>query len=143
MIYPTPKSGRDWLFWYCLVIIPPLPTLEFWIVTHPEGLIYNSLQPCLNGESGFVAFQKELRPPQHSKPDTMEKMQFVYAELKGGISLSMLEDPLVAILSEGTVFMVTTLENSRKYNEDFYPVCAEAQEAYGIRVEDGRLYISN
>ena len=69
----------------------------------------------------------------------MEKIQFVYAELKGGISLSMLEDPLVAILSEGTVFMVTTLENSRKYDEEFYPVDAEAMKAYNITCREGRV----
>lgn len=69
----------------------------------------------------------------------MEKMQFVYAELKDGISFSMLEDPLVAILSEGTVFMVTTLENSRKYDEEFYPVDAEGMKAYSITYREGRV----
>lgn len=73
----------------------------------------------------------------------MKKVQLVYAEVMNGITEAMRNDPLVVIISDTGVFVVTTEENSVKYNEDFYPVDAEAKEAYGIRVEDGRLYISN
>ena len=69
----------------------------------------------------------------------MEKVQLVYAEVMNGVTLDMLGDPLVAIISDTGVFMVTTEENSKKYDEDFYPVSAEAREAYGIRMENGRV----
>lgn len=65
----------------------------------------------------------------------MEKVQLVYAEVMNGITTDMLEDPLVAIISDTGLFIVTTGENSLKYDEDFYPVCAEAKEVYGIRFE--------
>ena len=41
----------------------------------------------------------------------------------------MLEDPKVVIISDTGIFMVTTEENSKKYDQEFYPVCAEAMEA--------------
>lgn len=58
----------------------------------------------------------------------MEKVQLVYAEVMNGITLEMVGDPLVAIISDTGLFIVTTKENSVKYNEDFYPVCEEARE---------------
>lgn len=58
--------------------------------------------------------------------------KLVYAEVMNGITFSMMEDPLVRIISDTGVFIVTTLENSKKYALDFYPVCAEAMEAYGL-----------
>ncbi|MCR9171083.1 MAG: hypothetical protein NXI10_01215 [bacterium] len=67
----------------------------------------------------------------------MEKVQLVYAEVMNGVTLDMLGDPLVAIISDTGVFMVTTTENSVKYDEDFYPVSAEAKEAYKIYYIDG------
>ena len=60
----------------------------------------------------------------------MKKVQLVYAEVMSGITEAMRNDPLVAIISDTGVFMVTTAVNGLKYNEDFYPVCAEAIEAY-------------
>lgn len=60
----------------------------------------------------------------------MEKVQLVYAEVLKGISISMLEDPLVAIISDGSIFIVTTKENSWNYTEDFYPVDEEAKKIY-------------
>ena len=36
------------------------------------------------------------------------------------------------IVSDTGIFMVTTVENSKNYDEEFYPVGAEAMEAYGI-----------
>ena len=70
----------------------------------------------------------------------MKKFQFVYAEVMNGITESMRNDPLVAIISDTGVFMVTTEENSKKYDEEFYPVCAEAMEAYGIRFDNGVFF---
>lgn len=58
--------------------------------------------------------------------------QLVYAEVMNGITFSMMEDPLVQIISDTGVFLVTTLENSKQYPLDFYPVCTEAIEVYGI-----------
>jgi len=72
----------------------------------------------------------------------MEKLQLVYAEVMNGVTLDMLGDPLVAIISDTGLFMVTTEENSTKYDEDFSPVGAEAREAYGIRF-DGEYLTSN
>lgn len=66
----------------------------------------------------------------------MEQVQLVYAEVMNGITFTMLEDPKVVIISDTGIFMVTTEENSKKYNEEFYPVCAEAMEAYGIEIND-------
>lgn len=61
----------------------------------------------------------------------------VYAEVS--VTFQMLEDKLVVIISDTGVFMVTTEENSKNYNEEFYPVDAEGMEAYGIRFESGML----
>lgn len=72
----------------------------------------------------------------------MKKVQLVYAEVMNGISLDMLGDPLVAIISDTGVFIVTTNENSLKYNEDFYPVCEEAEKAYGVWFEGGVLTVN-
>ena len=66
----------------------------------------------------------------------MEKVQLVYAEIMNGVTTSMLEDKLVAIISDTGLFIVTTEENSLKYEGDFYPVCAEAVEVYNIRIEN-------
>lgn len=62
----------------------------------------------------------------------MKKVQLVYAEVMNGISEAMRNDPLVAIISDTGVFIVTTEENSQKYDEEFYPVSAEARNAYCI-----------
>lgn len=65
----------------------------------------------------------------------MEKVQLVYAEIMNGITLDMIGDKLVAIISDTGLFMVTTKENSLKYNEDFYPVGAEARKEYKLEVD--------
>lgn len=65
--------------------------------------------------------------------------QLVYSEVMNGISFSMLEDKLVQIISDGAVFLVTTIENSRQYSLDFYPVDSEGMKAYSLRIEKGRL----
>jgi len=57
--------------------------------------------------------------------------------------LEALGDPLVAIISDTGVFMVTTEENGRKYSKDFYSVDAKAREAYGIRFDNGTLKITD
>lgn len=64
----------------------------------------------------------------------------VYAEVS--LTFQMLEDKQVVIISDTGVFMVTTEENSKNYNEEFYPVDAEGREAYGIRFENDAL-VSN
>lgn len=65
----------------------------------------------------------------------MKKVQLVYAEVMNGITEAMRNDPLVAIISDTGVFIVTTLENSRMYALDFFPVCTEAIEAYRINFD--------
>lgn len=69
----------------------------------------------------------------------MEKVQLVYAEIMNDFTQTMREDPLVVIISDTGVFMVTTDENSKNCDEEFYPVDAEGREAYGISYEDGML----
>ncbi len=44
----------------------------------------------------------------------------------------MLEDLKVVIISDTGIFTITTEKNSKKYDEEFFPVCVEAIEAYGI-----------
>jgi hypothetical protein len=51
----------------------------------------------------------------------------------------MLEDKLVLLISDNAMFMVTTKENSKKYDEEFYPVTAEGIEGYNIEFRDGVL----
>ncbi len=70
----------------------------------------------------------------------MENLQLVYAEVMNGVTLDMLGDPLVVIISDTGVFMVTTQENSVKYNEEFYPVTEEGIEAYQIRIDKDGLF---
>lgn len=70
----------------------------------------------------------------------MEKVQLVYAELVGGISFAMLEDRQVLIISDNATFLVTTETNSHKYQEDFFPVTAEAAKDYNIQYREGRVY---
>lgn len=59
------------------------------------------------------------------------KTQLVYAEVDF-VTPTMQEDTLVQIISDNAVFLVTTEENSRQYPLDFYPVDAEAMEAYSL-----------
>ncbi len=67
------------------------------------------------------------------------KTQLVYTEILDFITSTMREDPLVQIVSETGVFIVTTAENSKQYPLDFYPVDADGKEAYGLRMENGKL----
>jgi len=109
--------------------------MEFWIVTHPEDLIYNCPCPCFGGEVWFFIISLRNEPPHFlciQKTSVMEKVQLVYAEIMDGVTMSMLEDKQVVIISDGALFIVTTEENSKKYEGEFYPVGAEAIEAYGI-----------
>jgi len=69
----------------------------------------------------------------------MENVQLVYAEIMNDITDAMREDPLLVIISDTGVFMVTTEENSKNYDEDFYPVGAEGRDAYGFYMESGVL----
>lgn len=64
----------------------------------------------------------------------MEQVQLVYAEVMNGITFSMLEDPQVVIISDNSVFIVTTKENSKNYDEVFYPVDEEGIEAYDLLI---------
>ncbi|TSJ42266.1 hypothetical protein [Fluviicola chungangensis] len=61
------------------------------------------------------------------------KTQLVYAEILDFITPTMREDPLVQIVSDTGVFIVTTVENSKQYPLDFYPVSTEAMEAYNLK----------
>lgn len=72
---------------------------------------------------------------KHSKSNTM-KTQLVYAEVMDGITIEMMADPLVRIISDTGVFIVTTIENSKRYQMDFYPLSAEVMEAYGLRINN-------
>lgn len=61
----------------------------------------------------------------------------VYAEVE--VTFQMLEDKMVVIISDTGIFMVTTEENSKNYDEEFYPVDAEGREAYGIELKGNIL----
>ena len=61
----------------------------------------------------------------------------VYAECS--VTFDMLEDKMVAIISDTGIFIVTTMENSKKYDEEFYAVDTEGMKAYNIRLENGRV----
>jgi hypothetical protein len=63
----------------------------------------------------------------------------VYAEVIDFITDEMREDPLVQLISDGAIFFVTTVENSKRYDLDFYPVHKDGMEAYGLRIENGKL----
>lgn len=67
--------------------------------------------------------------------------KLVYAEVMNGISFSMLDDKLVQIISDTGVFIVTTVENSKRYDLDFYPVDKDAIEAYNLK-SIGKILIS-
>ena len=85
------------------------------------------------GGIGMLLGRKYLRQNRNHLNKYIMETQLVYAEVMNGITFSMMEDPLVQIISDTGVFIVTTLEISKQYpDEDFYPVCLEAIEAYGI-----------
>lgn len=48
----------------------------------------------------------------------------------------MLQGKKAVIIYGNGAFLVTTEENSHKYNEEFYTVCAEPIEAYHIKLPD-------
>lgn len=73
----------------------------------------------------------------------MEKVQLVYAEVMNGVNLDVISDPLVVVISDTGVFMVTTEGNSKTYEEEFYPVSAEGIEAYKVRIENGVMVAIN
>jgi len=61
----------------------------------------------------------------------MKAQKFVYAEVMNGITDEMRKDSLVAIISDGSVFIITTEENSKKYdNEEFFPTEEETIMEY-------------
>jgi hypothetical protein len=53
-----------------------------------------------------------------------------------------LENKLGRRVSDTGVFIITAEENSKRYEEDFYPVDAEGIDAYGIRFKDGVLMVN-
>ncbi len=68
----------------------------------------------------------------------MEKL--VYAELMGSVTMDMLMDKQILIISDNAIFIVTTPEHSVKYpQETFYDVCEEAISDYEIEYKDGRV----
>lgn len=59
--------------------------------------------------------------------------KLVFAELVGGVSFQMMEDKQVQIVSDGSIFLVTTEEHSMEYPElNFEDVPDEAIVQYGL-----------
>jgi len=52
--------------------------------------------------------------------------------MKNSVTMKMLADKLVVIISDNAMFLVSTEENSKRYDEEFYPVTKEGREAYNI-----------
>jgi hypothetical protein len=64
----------------------------------------------------------------------------VYAEFQGTLTLDMMMDNNILIISDGSVFVITTEEHALKYpDEEFDSVSEYAIQEYGIRWLDGRL----
>jgi hypothetical protein len=64
----------------------------------------------------------------------------VYAEFSGTLSFEMMMDSNILIISDGSVFVITTKEYALKYpDEEFEPVSDYAISEYGIRWQGNRL----
>ena len=67
----------------------------------------------------------------------------VYAELRGSVTMEMMMDRRLLILSDNSIFIITFEDNAVNYpNEIFCDVCDEAIRDYEIEVKNGRI-ISN
>lgn len=64
----------------------------------------------------------------------------VYAEFTGTLNFDMMMDSNILIISDGSVFVITTEEHALKYpDEEFEYVSEYAIQEYGIRWLNGRL----
>jgi hypothetical protein len=86
------------------------------------------------GGIGLFSGRVYLNHIRKQSKNNIMKTQLVYAEILDFITDEMRQDPLVQIVSDTGVFIVTTIENSRQYPLDFYPVSAEAIEAYDLEM---------
>ncbi len=67
----------------------------------------------------------------------------VYAELMGSVTMEMMIDRRLLILSDNGIFIITFEDNAVNYpNETFCDVCEEAISDYEIEIKNGRI-ISN
>lgn len=63
----------------------------------------------------------------------MEKL--VFAELVNGLSLEMLEDQKIRIISDGALFLVTTEKHSKNYPSlEFEETDIETLSIYGLKL---------
>jgi hypothetical protein len=66
--------------------------------------------------------------------------RLVFAEFQGTLTFDMMMDKDILILSDGSVFLITTEEHALKYpEEEFDEISEYAKNEYGIRWLDGRL----
>lgn len=91
------------------------------------------------GGIGTLSGRMYLRQNRNHLNKYIMETQLVYAEIIDSISDEMRQDPLVQLISDGSIFFVTTIENAKHYDLEFHPVCEEAREAYCIRLENGKL----
>ena len=64
--------------------------------------------------------------------------QLVYAEIET-VTEEMRGDKKVLIVSDGALFLVTTLEYSKHFFEEFHEVTKKAIDVYQIVVKDGKV----
>jgi hypothetical protein len=66
--------------------------------------------------------------------------RLVYAEFQGTMTLDMMMDRNILIISDGSVFLITSEEHAVKYPEEEFDYISDyAIGEYGIRWLDGRL----
>ncbi len=66
--------------------------------------------------------------------------RLVYAEFKGTMTFDIMMDKNILIISDGSVFFITTEEHAVNYpDEEFDLISDYALREYGIRWLDGRL----
>ena len=65
----------------------------------------------------------------------------VYAELRGSVTMEMMMDRRLLILSDNAIFIITFEDNAVNYpNETFCDVCEEAIRDYEIEIKNGRIF---
>ena len=64
----------------------------------------------------------------------------VYAELMGRLTMEMMMDRRLLILSDNAIFIITFEDNAVNYpNETFCDVCEEAIRDYQLSIESGKI----
>lgn len=67
----------------------------------------------------------------------MHTTKLVYHELTNGLPIDMLADKKLLIISDSSIFIITTQAHAKYYNYKFIPVPIEAMKEYNIVLENG------